>query len=278
MRPWVLDMYEGQLYSGQFTSLMAINTDGSGGTAVGTMPSNAGNALVSVDGSGQIYTAFGTSYSAPYPASIGTLNGGTYTEKTTFNGIYDGARNGADDLFLNANPGDGASIYQYDGGTGGFSEIVHIGGASSGLAFDSQGNLFCSFYDEGKVLGFTSAQVAAVQGGGAALTAADAGTEIALSNAGYLAFDSNDNLYASYLDASWETHIVELGMDGSTSLIGDGGGQLLAVGDTIYTIDTNWIDYASNVYAIAAVPEPATLATLFAGLSLLFCLRKKIKG
>lgn len=270
-----LDLYNGRLYSGQFTSIVSMDTNGGSVSTNGIIPANAGNALVSVNpNNGTVYTAYGTSYSAPYVASIGYLQTGTYAEQALYAGIYDAARNSSGTMFINANTdinaddtADGARIYSYDDATGDMFEIAYLGGNSSGLTFDSMGNLFCSMYNEGKVVSFSSDQIANVLSGAAVLTATDAISEISLANAGYLAFDSNDNLYATYMDDSYGTHIIELEDDGSTTAIADGGGKLIADVDALYTIDTDWALFQSDIYKIGpeAVPEPASALLLLIG-------------
>lgn len=213
------------------------------------------------------------------------MGGGTFVGQTaTVDGVYDSARDASGNLFLSANDdvdgdnlADGSRIYLYDQASGGVTEVANLGGFSGGLALASNGDLYYSAYEDNKIASFSAAQVGAVLAGGASLTLSDAASEIVLAGPGFLAFDSADQLYASHLDASWATHLVALDADGSTTSIADGGGKLVVDGDTLYTIDTDWNAYASDIYAVKAIPEPGTITLVLMSGAGLLVFRKRRK-
>ena len=263
-----LDHHQEMLYFGQSTEIKSLDLSDNGDAVVGTIPANVGNALVTVyPADGKVYTAYGTSYDPPSPHKMGYFDGsGSYVHQLDMDGIYDAAVNGDGDVFIVANPdvddddvADGSRIYRYDWSTGAATEVANIGGYSSGLAFDASGNLYYSVYGAGQVVKFTAAEVAT---GG--LDLGDADTVLTVSSPGFLAFDDQDNLFASYLDASWATHIAlyDPTTGNQLAVVADGGGKMAWADGTLYTIDTDWSAFASTIEAITPVPEPTSLMLL----------------
>ncbi len=275
-----LSTYAGSLYFGQFTEIKALDFSTGVAHLVGTVPSNAGNALVQVNpADGSVYTAFGTSYNAPYIHKMGPLVDGAFVEQLAMGGIYDAAVNNTGDLFLVANPDvdgdtvpDGSGIFQYDWSDGSTAAIAHIGGSTGGLAFDADGNLYCSAYDEGKVYRFAASSVAA---GG--LTLGDADGSLDLASPGFLAFDDAGNLFATNLDATWTTHIglYDFANNAKLADIAVGGGKLVYSDGTLYTIDTDWTTYSSTLQAVRPIPEPATFPAICIAAAAVGLLRRR---
>lgn len=275
-----LSLYGTNLYFGQFTEIKSLDLATGAEVSAGTVPSNAGNALVQVNpADGTLYTAFGTSYNAPYIHKMGPLVGGSFVEQLAMGGIYDAAVNGAGDLFIVANPDvdgdtvpDGSSVFRYDWSDGSTVQVVHIGGSTGGLAFDADDNLYCSAYDGGKVYRFTANSVAA-----RGLTLGDAAGSLDLASPGSLAFDDAGNLFATNLDAAWTTHIglYDFANNRRLSDVAMGGGKLVYSDGALYTIDTDWATYSSTLQAVRPVPEPGTTFLILAAAGVLFSRRRR---
>jgi len=266
----------GFLYFGQSTAINSLDLTDNSVTTEGTVPSNTGNSLVTVNpDSGTVYTAHGTSYSDPYPHKMGYFDAGVFQEQLAMDGIYDAAVNGAGELFIAANPANtGARIYRYNWADGSTTEVANLGGPSGGLTFDPDNNLYCSAYNEGKVLTFTAAQV-----GTGGLTRANATTALDLDQPGYLAFSDDGNLFASYLDASWNNHVGLFDVTTNQKLadVADGGGKMAWANGTLYTVDTDWIAYASTIQAVSAVPEPSSALLLAIGATALVPFGRRVR-
>ena len=173
-------------------------------------------------------------------------------------------------MFLSANhedyTGDGTNdtaVYYFDQASSLLTRVADVGGFSGGLALDSNGTLF---YGSGSgIVSFDATDLAAVIGGGSALTLADS-TLQSSSSSSYLAFDAADNLYATRLDLSWNTELVAIDGAGDATVIGNGGGGHIAVVDGIvFTAGNDYSDFTSNIYAVDAIPEPSSVILLIGG-------------
>ena len=277
-----LDLYGGQLYFGQFKEIRSLDTASLTSNVVGTVPSNAGNSIVVAQpNSGTLYTAYGTSYSAPYPYTIGSLdNTGTFTQQAAIDGIYDAAVDSNGNLYLTANPGNqGTQVLRYNWTDGSTETVIEIGGASAGLAFDANDNLYVADNGNGQILSFSATNVAEAT---TPLTSADATGSIDLASPNYLAIDSeNGYLYASYLDTSWNAHVDQISLvnPGEQITITDGGGKMVLNDDgNLYMLDTDWGTYSSTINLVTiptSVPEPSTILLLLAGATSLTILRRR---
>jgi len=259
-----LDLEGQKLYFGQDTKINALDLDNSNQVqTVGTLPANLGIALVKQQ-AGTTYTAFGTSYSPPYPYKMGYIDGGgNYVNQLDEDGIYDCAVNSSGDCYIAANPGAlGSKIFRYDWSTGNTVEIADIGGYAGGLAFDSADNLFYADQGDGgtrqaSILMYTASQVEA---GG--LTAVD-GLSVLSVTAGSIDFDNNDFLYAT---TGWGATLAkyDLGTGNKLTDIAYGGiGKFVLADEKIYCVDTDWGTNSSTIQVI--VPEPGTLVLLGLG-------------
>ncbi len=259
-----------ELLFGQFTDVMNYDLTAGAATDIGDLPSNAGISVLASHGA-TTHVAFGLSYNSPYPYKMGTLDGsGAFVEQLAMDGIYDLAISPAGDAYLVANPAAaGSTIYRYDWQTSGVTEIADVGGNTGGLAFDADGNLYYSRYNTGEIWRFDAADVA---GGG--LTANDAQVALTLDRPGYLDFDADGTLLATWLDTSWNSTLSRFDLDTGAKIediAGPGIGKFVAGNGAIYAIDTDWGAYASTVQEI--VPEPASM--LLAGGAGLVLLRRR---
>ncbi len=233
------------LYFGQYTEVKSVHLDTLSVTNVGTLPANAGISWVARN-SNVTYTAYGESYSSPYPYKLGLfLPGGTYTNLLDLDGIYDGAVNAAGELYVVANPdAAGSRVFRLNWSTGA-TEIANIGGYSGGLAFDAAGNLYvASQVGAGAILKYTPAQLST---GG--LTSDDAQVVLNIK-AGYLAFDAGGFLYAT---TGWGAQLgkYDLNCGLLVDVVATGGiGKIVTCGYDLFVVDTDWIAYASTVQHI----------------------------
>jgi len=263
-----LDLDGGLLYFGHYDKVKSLNLSDNSVSTVGSIGSNAGNALVARH-AGLTYTAYGTSYNSPYPYKMGYIDGtGTYNNQLDEDGIYDVVVNSQGDCYIVANPdAQGSKIFSYDWDTGATTLVAHIGGYSGGLTFDGAGNLY--YADQGiygsrqaSILMFTAAEL---ELGGLDASDADSVLDIA---AGFIAFDEEDAFYAttgygatlSQYDLETQVLIDEIAYGGI--------GKFLLDGDSVYAVDTDWGNYYSTIQQIT-IPEPATITLLsFAALQL----------
>ena len=257
----------GSLYVARGSNLVSINVSDNSSQVVGNMPNVAYNSTVArYDGT--TYTSYST-YVDTMDYTIGYIDGaGDYQAQSSEIGIYDMAINSVGDAYFVADPlGDAQSqIFEYDLDTGAATSVATVGGYSGGLAFDSSGNLYYSDQTGGGVLKYS------VDG----LGVVDMSSSVSVLGvtAGYIGFDDSDNFYAttgygsafSQFDLTSGTIVQEIAQGGI--------GQFAFDGDTIYLLDTDWfVDFSSTVYAVNAVPEPATLAML--GFGAMGLLRRK---
>lgn len=253
-----LDLDGEKLYFGQYTDIKSLDLGDNSTQVVGTVPSNAGNALV-VQHSGTTYTSYGTSYSSPYPYKMGYIDGsGNYVNQLDEDGIYDCAVNSLGDCYIVASPDAlGSKILKYDWSDGSTTEIADIGGYSGGVAFDSFDNLYYAEQTNGQILKFTATEVAT---GGLDIDNADVVLSI---TAGYVGFDADDNFYAT---TGWGATLAKYDLS-TQSLVEEiaygGVGKFIVDGDDIYLVDTDWGQYASTIQHV--VPEPATVMLLGLG-------------
>lgn len=261
-----LDLDNGKLYFGHYTEIKTISLANGSVTSVGTIPDNVENAVV-IRHTGFTYTAFGTSFNAPYPYKMGYIDeNGTYVNQLNEDGIYDAAVNSQGDCYIVANPDTlGTKIFTYDWATGATTLVADIGGYSGGITFDSQDNLH--YADQGiygtrgaAILKFTPDQLEA---GDLDVTDAEVVLDI---QARYMAFDQNENFYAT---TGYGATLSQYDLE-TQSLLGEIAygsiGKFLFDSDCLYAIDTDWDGYYSTIQQIT-IPEPTTIILLsFAGL------------
>lgn len=270
------------LYVGDSSTVYSMDAAGGNVQSVGALPAGEDNSVVNASPvNGTIYAAIG-SYTPPFPYQFGRYTSGTFVQNQVVNGLYDSAFDAAGNMFLSANhedyTGDGTNdtaVYFFDQDANQLTRVAEVGGVSGGLALNDEGDLF---YGAGSgVVSFDAAELAAAAAGGGALTLADATLESATSSS-YLAFDADGNLYATRLDAFWNTELVAIDGAGVATVIGNGGGGHLAViGNTIYTGGNDYSDFSSNIYAVEAVPEPSSVILLLGGFGGLAWFRKRRK-
>jgi len=188
-----LDIKDGVAYAGHGTNVVSVNLATHAATSFGVIPPNATFAYL-VWRSNQLHAAYGTSFSPPFSGRYGVMNSGTFVLHGSMDGIYDAAVNAEGTLFLMANPGGaGSKVFQFEPASTSLVEIIHVGGFSGPIAFDSSNRLYVgeqSFGNE-KILRFTPSQLLA-----GSLTAAD-GELIVPLGATYMCLDENDRLYVT---------------------------------------------------------------------------------
>jgi hypothetical protein len=257
--------YGGSLYFGHYENIKSYNISSGLVSTVGTISSTVTDTVVVQNGS-VTYTAYAYNNDFPPPYLTGYFDtSGTYIQQTTIYGLYDAAVNPSGDLYIVAYPNAaGTKIYKYDWSNGNITQIADIGGYSGGLAFDGSGNLYYAYQDlfNPAILKFTAQQVAA---GG--LTFAD-GVSVLDGSAGYLAFDENDNFYATTgwgrqlsmydLSTGAETVIANADPDWQVDAIG----KFVITGDYLYAI-YNERDVYGAIEQIT-IPEPATILLMAA--------------
>ena len=249
----------GNLYVGQGTDLVTIDASSYGMQVSGSLPGAVSNSLVARY-NGTTYTSYASSFSAPYPYTMGYIDGGgVYQQQLVENGIYDMAINSVGEAYFVADPtGSGQSqIFSYDLGTGTATLAASVGGYAGGIAFDSGGNLYYADQTGAGVLKFS------VDGGG--VLDMSSSTSVLSETAGYIGFDDNDSFYAT---TGWGALFSEYDLDIAAKVadIASGGiGQFVIDGQSIYLLDTDWGANASTIYEVTAVPEPATITMLAFG-------------
>ncbi len=260
-----IDAYGGSLYFGHYENIKSYNISSGMVSTVGTISSTVTDTVVVQNGS-VTYTAYAYNNDFPPPYRSGYFDtSGTYIQQTTIYGLYDAAVNPPGELYIVAYPdAAGTKIYKYDWSGGGTTLIADIGGYSGGLTFDSSGNLYYAYQDlfNPAILKFSAQQVAA---GG--LTIADGVSVLGISG-GYLAFDENDNFYATTgwgrqlsmydIDTGIETVIANADPDWEVDAIG----KFVIDGDYLYAV-YNERDVYGAIEQIT-VPEPAMVLLMAA--------------
>lgn len=258
-----LSLDGGRLYFGQGEQIQSMDVSGGGAVTVGTVEANTGNSFVFRRG-GATWTSYTVGYFPNDTSVMGYLDaGGAFQSQLTMKGLWDAAVSPLGECYLVARPGESTGIYRYDWQTGAASLVADIGGYSGGLTFDSAGNLYYADQASGDILRFGAEQV---QAGG--LTAADGQSVLQGLFAGFIGFDDAGGFYATTgYGAAFSKYDLASGQKLADIAFG-GVGQFAVDGETIYLIDTDWSTFSSTVQAVYAVPEPATLLLLSAGLML----------
>jgi len=263
-----LDYHNGALYTGNFRTVKRYDLATGAFTTFGDVPGNNGFSHVTYFDGG-VYAAHFSSYSPPFPYSLGKVEAGSsFTETLTLGGVFDAAVSPGGTFYFTANPdfnnddqGDGTRIFSLDLTTKSAVEVAFVGGASGGLTFDANGNLFYANFDGDNVLRFSASQLAV---GG--LNSGDASVALTVENPGYLDFDPQGNLLVSQLDGTtFEQGVYRYDLATGTLLdtvVTDVHG-FTQVGETTYAIHQSWDfsgDYGSELLAITPVPESGHMA------------------
>lgn len=264
------------LYMGNYNTIKQFNLTTGVLSDYSSFPGNNGISHVTY-ANGKIYASAYTSSGAPYPYTMYSVSqGGTASTVLDMDGIFDARTSPTGDFYFVANPdvdedgeGDGTRLYRLNYSNNSVTEVAYFGGLSGGIAFDAEGNLFYSHYDNNAVYRFAAEDLLT---GGLEIT--NDTEALALENPGYLDFNSKGQLVASRLNDDWET-IISIYDFASKQLIeeifqtnsdnAEGMGGFLVDGDDIYVILQNFGgDYGSQLLALTSVPEPATYAFAFA--------------
>lgn len=188
-----LNTKDGVAYVGHGTNVVSVNLDTFATSTVGVVPPNATFAYL-VWRSNHLHAAYGTSFNPPFSGRHGEINSGAFVQYGSQDGIYDAAVNGDGSMYIIANPGGaGSKVFRFDPVSTTMVEIVHVGGYSGPIAFDSSNRLYVgeqSFGNE-KILRFTPSQLLVGN-----LNAAD-GEIIVPVGATYMCLDENDRLYVT---------------------------------------------------------------------------------
>lgn len=262
------------LYYGNFNTVKSYNQTTGTSETYATIPGNHSTKGMAKVGS-SIYMALDTHGAPLYQSDVGivhtggftaTLPSGSATGETTYS-IYD-ATVYNDSYYFSANTGSinndltGTSIYRYDVTTHSSPiEIATIGGASGGLTFDRDGNLYYASQNDGEgVLKFDASAVAT---GG--LVATD-GTTVLDIIASSLEFLSTGELVAEtgygQALASYDVATGEKTSDiASTSGWDYMGDFVVDADDNIHLLSTDYGTYTSTLSTIA-IPEPSTVSLL----------------
>ncbi|MBN1456672.1 MAG: PEP-CTERM sorting domain-containing protein [Sedimentisphaerales bacterium] len=253
-----LDHDNGNLYFGQGTDLMSLDLSDNSLQPSGILSGAVTNSLVARY-NGTTYTSYATTYDEPYPYKMGYIDGsGNYQNQWNQDGIYDIAISPTGTGYIAANPAFGGSkIFEYDLSTGYATEVASIGGYAGGITFDSAGNLYYASQTGSGILKFS------VDGFGVLdMSTYDIVLDIA---AGYIGFDDDGNFYAT-TDWGGTFSVFDLNLGTKITDIAFGGiGQFVIDDESIYLLDTDWGLWATTVYEVTAVPEPATIILLGLG-------------
>lgn len=248
------------LYFGNLTAVKKADMFSGTITNAGTLPSNAGIAFVQRK-NGITYTAYGTSYSLPYPYKLGYIGTDSlYTNVLDEDGIFDAAVNSRGEMYIVANPdAAGAKIMRFVPGSTTLVEVVSAGGASGGIAVDADDNVYYAYqapdFINGQIWRFSDAQV---QSGN--LTAVDAHI-VNNVKAGYLTFDIHGDLYATRSHLSSVERFNPVSGE-SLGVVGYDPHNDWQIGKIaynsadfrVYALYTDWTAYYSDLYSIALPP------------------------
>lgn len=265
------------LYYSNFDTVRRYDLLGATNSVYAQTSSNADTKGLAVIGS-TMYLAMDTSYSAPYPSNLGTidpatgfsvtLQSGTNHLETTYS-IYDAAVYN-DAYYFVANPGTintneqqgptGSRIYRYNtADPNSPNEIANIGGSSGGIAFDTEGNLYYASQNSNE--GILRFEAGDVQSGG--LNAAD-GITVANVVAGFMSFLPTGELVATTgwgasLDV-FDTNTGNKLRTIATASYPDSISKFAVDGSILYILNTNWNEYKSSLLCIDLI-EPEGYAS-----------------
>lgn len=227
-------------------------------------------------------------YSAPFA-------GGAATHEATLAGNYDLEWNKVGDDWKpfvsgpnSATWSDPNCVWLLDtSGADSHAKVAELGGYGSGLAFDSVGDLYAMNQTAQVLYRFASADVQAAIAGGYHLVTSDndfwtdmhfAGSDVTVDGTDHVFFNSNDPAWSGaalvsilqpdYAGAYKYDNIAtgSLGLNWSTQLaFGGGTGDALLEEGAVYVDDY----YSGGGVTMLAVPEPASVVLLSAGLAAL---------
>jgi len=186
-----LDIKDGVAYVGHGTNVVSVNLSTHAATSFGTIPPNATFAYLAWR-SNHLHAAYGVSFFPSILSRHGVVDSGVFVQHGSMDGIYDAAVNASGELYIMANPGGlGSKVFRFEPATTSLLEVIHVGGYSGPIAFDSSNRLYVGeqSYGNEKILRFTPAQL--LDG---SLTAAN-GEVIVSVGATYMCLDENDRLY-----------------------------------------------------------------------------------
>ncbi len=270
------------VYYFDYARVISIDAQTKAVSDLATIGRNAGPAFVE-HYNGNIYSSHTTSYAsdiAPADSSTGTVDGGSYTEKSTLSGTYDAAITSDGTTYIVANPypngaTNGTEIFTIDWTTGVTTKVGTIGGPSGGITTDTAGNLYYASFSDSAIYRFDAADLA-----GGNVTMADA-TLVVNTNSGpgYLAMGDNGEIFVTE-GKSIKTYDLATGNNLATiaTVTDEAGaqgaqesiwfGSIAYEDDTLYAVASNFdysfapdADPVSTVYSMA-VPEPATLSLI----------------
>lgn len=252
-------------YTGSGTDILRISlTNGveenvctlSNAVAIGAVARSASRTFIGYD----------ISFAFPAPSVLAVCDGtGNPQDLIEIDSIFDIAVNSRDDVFIVANPGgSGSHIYRYDEDSTSLFHVATVGGASGGIAFGPEDELYYAWqapdFINGEIWRFTDAQV---QTGN--LTGADAHL-VAPVKAMYIACDVHGTLYVTRSHRS----MIEAFDPATGESLGvvaydpdndwQAGALAYSMDDfTLYALYTDWSAFLSSIYAIH-LPQECTVS------------------
>lgn len=287
------DVHDSQVAGWVGNDLMLFNSTAGTSINLGGAPSDyltadgsVYNSFVKFDPSSAstVYLGFTTAGNADdrvYQVDI-TGNTANWTDLATVKGNGDLAFSGST-AYVSGLGTSGAAIYKLT--AGGPTQIASAGNNTSGLAFDSSGNLDYATYDgygnPGKLLQWTASQVAAASssspltiGNATVLSTLPGGAyDTAVDSAGHVLFDLNGTASGSLLGmwngtsgdaANYTTLATNLSAAPFFTALGTAG-DITQPGGGVFVADP----YSAKGLAEVATPEPASMLLLAGGALLL---------